>query len=251
VTGGGSGIGRGISIELARNGCRVLVLDLDESGAEETVRLVVDGGGTGVGHRVDTSDAGQVDEAVKRGAAELGPADVLVNNAGIIGRGLLEDIRLEEWARVFAVNVTGYLVCARAFGRSMLERGRGSVVHVSSICAVHPYAGAGAYSPSKGAVSMLSRQLAVEWAGRGVRSNAVGPGLVRTPMTETSYVDDASRQAREGLVPLGRIGTPQDIADAVVWFASDRSCYVTGQEILVDGGLDQSLLGHVSRVAPR
>jgi len=252
VTGAGSGIGRGIALELARLGCDVFIIDLNEAGAKETAELVrSETGARALAHAADTSDPEQVKLAAALMRSEMGAAGVLVNNAGIIGRGQLLDVPLDEWSRVFAVNVTGYLLCAREFGRDMLERGHGSIVHVSSICGTHPYAGAGAYSASKAAVSMMSRQLAVEWAGLGVRSNAVGPGLIRTPMTEASYVDDASREAREDLVPAGRVGTPQDIADAVAWFASDRSAYVTGQEILVDGGLHASLLGHVQRVAPR
>jgi glucose 1-dehydrogenase len=251
VTGAGSGIGRGIALELARHGCRIFVLDLDEAGAKETVeRIRSETDVAAVAHGTDTSDPGQVAAAADRLHSELGPADVLVNNAGIIGSGELTDVPLEQWSRVFAVNVTGYLLCAREFGRDMLAKGRGSVVHVASICGAHAYRGAGAYSSTKAAVSMLSRQLALEWAGRGVRSNAVGPGLIHTPMTETAYADDTSRTAREGVVPIGRIGTPQDIADAVAWFAGDRSSYVTGQEILVDGGLGGSVLSHIPRITP-
>jgi glucose 1-dehydrogenase len=250
VTGGGSGIGRGVALELADAGCRVFVIDLDETAAKETVALIsAQTGKEGFAHAADTSDPEQVAAAHRRLRAELGPADVLVNNAGIIGRGELADAPLDAWQRVFDVNVTGYLLCSRAFGADMLERGSGSVVHVTSICGLHPYTGAGAYSPSKAAVSMLSRQLAAEWAARGVRSNAVAPGLIRTPMTEASYAQENTRRAREGIVPIGRIGTPQDIAQAVLWFASERSSYVTGQQVLVDGGLEQTLLSQVQRTA--
>lgn len=246
VTGAGGGIGRGIALELARAGARVAVLDLNEDGARETTELISrESGEKALYHRCDTTDADQVAAAANGVRAEFGPAHVLVNNAGIIGSGSLLDTPIEQWRRVLDVNLTGYLLCAREFGTDMVERGAGSVVHISSICGVDPYPQAGAYSPSKAAVSMMSRQLAAEWAPHGVRSNAVGPGLIRTPLTEASYTNEKTKAAREELVPLGRIGTPEDIANAVVWLASPRASYVTGQQFLVDGGLDQALLGVV------
>ena len=244
VTGAGGGIGRGVALELARAGANVAVLDLDGDRAEETAALLAGEGSVQALHRrCDTTDAAQVGAAAAEVRDWLGPVDVLVNNAGIIGTGALMETEPADWQRVLDVNLTGYLLCAREFGADMIERGSGSIVHVSSICATNPAPGLGAYSPSKAAVSMFSRQLAAEWAARGVRSNAVAPGLIRTPLTEASYVDGRTRTAREQAVPLHRIGSPQDIADAVVWLASPRSSYVTGQEILVDGGLAQTLMG--------
>ncbi|MFE5703512.1 SDR family NAD(P)-dependent oxidoreductase [Rhodococcus koreensis] len=247
VTGAGGGIGRGIALELAREGATIMVIDLDESGAHETVAMIEQATGAKAMHfACDTADAKQIAAAAGVLRSEVGPADVLVNNAGIIGRGTLMDTSLDDWQRVIDVNLTGYLLCAREFGRDMLERRSGSVVNVSSICGVHPNPQAGAYSPSKAAVSMLSRQLAVEWARHGVRSNAVAPGLIWTPLSDASYSDPSIKKAREGLVPMGTIGMPADIANAAAWLASPRSGYVTGQEIVVDGGLDQALLGLLS-----
>ena len=132
-------------------------------------------------------------------------------------------------------------------GRPMLRRGSGSVVHVSSVAASHPQAASGAYSPSKAAVSMLSRQLAFEWGPYGVRSNVVAPGLIRTPLSEAFYQVPGVLEARSAVVPARRVGTPQDLADVVVWLVSDRAGYVTGQAIAVDGGFTQTLMSHVPR----
>ncbi|MFE5703535.1 SDR family NAD(P)-dependent oxidoreductase [Rhodococcus koreensis] len=172
----------------------------------------------------DTTDADQVSAAATALRAEFGPADVMVNNAGIVGSGgPLESISRESWQRVLDVNVTGHLLCTQEFGADMLERGSGSIVHVSSICGVNPLPNAGAYSPSKAAVSMLSRQLASEWATRGVR---------HTPLTADYYSNPSIRKPREQLVPAGRIGVPEDVADAFVWLTIPLSSYVTGQQIL-------------------
>ena len=150
----------------------------------------------------------------------------------------------------WTLNLTGYLICSREFGRAMIECRSGSIVHVTSICGIEPGGGAGAYSSSKAAASMLMRQLALELAPHGIRSNAVAPGLVRTPLSEPAYADAAKLAARERLVPLGRIGAARDIADAVLWLASERSSYITGQQILVDGGFGATVLAQLQNVAP-
>lgn len=246
VTGAGGGIGRSIALELARVGTRVLVLDLNEDGARETVDRIEKETGVAAMYRgCDTTDADQVAASAAAVREAFGSVDVLVNNAGVVGDGSLTDVPVREWQRVLDINLTGYLLCAREFGADMVEHGSGSIVHVSSICGLNPYPQAGAYSPSKAAVTMMSRQLATEWAATGVRSNAVAPGLIRTPLTEASYTDARTKAAREDIVPMGHIGLPQDIANAVLWFASARSGYVTGQQVVVDGGLDQALLGMV------
>lgn len=245
VTGSGGGIGRSVAVELARGGARILVMDLNAEGASGTAELITGLGGDAIYHVCDTADVEHVAAAGQALRDVFGPADVLVNNAGIVGKGSLLDTTLVDWQRILDVNLTGYLLCAREFGRDMVARNSGSVVHVSSICGVEPNPLAGAYSPSKAAVSMLSRQLALEWASCGVRSNAVAPGLIWTPLSDASYSDPSIKSSRENLVPMGNIGRPEDVADAVLWFASPRSGYVTGQEVVVDGGLSQALLGFI------
>ena len=169
------------------------------------------------------------------------PADILVNNAGILRPGALANLQLEEWNTLLNVNLTGYLLCAQAFRHQMIGRG-GAMVHIASIAATNPQPRSGAYSASKAAAAMLSRQLALEWGPDGIRSNVVSPGFIRTPMSEAFYQQPDVKERREKMLPSRRIGTPQDIADAVIFLASPRSAYVNGAEILVDGGLDQVMM---------
>lgn len=235
VTGAGGGIGRALAQGFAEAGARLVLLDRD---AEEGAQAIA-------GARAVACDVTDGD-AVARTARGI-EADVLVNNAAILRPGPLDSVSIAEWQQMLDVNLTGYLRCAQAFGRGMLERGHGALVHVASIAGTQPQPASGAYSASKAAILMLSRQLAQEWGPRGVRSNVVSPGLVRTPLSEAFYADEPTRLRREEMVPLRRIGQVRDIADAAVYLASDRAAYVTGQEILVDGGLSQTLMGLVPR----
>ncbi|MDT2004112.1 SDR family oxidoreductase [Rhodococcus opacus] len=247
VTGAGGGIGAAVASELARNGVRIAALDINEDGALTTAEHLKKAGTDAIGLRVDIADESSVREAAETVAARYGPADILINNAGVMRSGDLSELSLSDWQFVLDVNLTGYLLCARTFGEAMRESGRGSIVHVSSISAAHPQASSGAYSPSKAAVSMLSRTLAFEWGPFGVRSNVVAPGMTRTPLTESFYEQPGVLEARAAVVPLRRVGAPQDLADVCTWLASDRSAYVTGQEIAVDGGFTQTLMSHVPR----
>jgi glucose 1-dehydrogenase len=247
VTGAASGIGEGVALELARNGMRVAALDLDLAGAEATAAEAVSFGSDAFALRVDVSDVESVAGAADAVLARWGTVDVLVNNAGITGSGALADVAIEDWQRVLDVNLTGYLRCAQKFGAIMRRQAGGSVVHVSSIAGINPQARSGGYSPSKAAIAMLSRVLAIEWGPDGVRSNAVAPGMTLTPMGEELYRVPGVLEARSAAVPLGRIAAPQDIADACCWLASARSSHVTGQEIAVDGGFGQTLMNHVPR----
>jgi NAD(P)-dependent dehydrogenase (short-subunit alcohol dehydrogenase family) len=159
----------------------------------------------------------------------------------------LATVSLEDWNLLLSVNLTGYLLCAQAFGKAMIERGRGAIVHTASIAGSNAQAFSGAYSVSKAGVLMLSRQLAVEWGPHGVRSNVLSPGLVRTPMSEEFYLAPGVAERRAAAVPLGRVGTPEDMAQAVLFLASDRAGFINGQEIIVDGGFEHMLMSLVPR----
>ncbi|HYZ31922.1 MAG TPA: SDR family oxidoreductase, partial [Crenalkalicoccus sp.] len=223
VTGAAGGIGSATAAAFHAAGAAVALLDRDAAGAEaEAARL---GGERAIGLGCDTTDPASLAAAAEAVAARLGPAEVLVNNAGILRPGSLAELPLAEWNALLAVNLTGYLLAAQAFGRGMRERGSGALVHIASIAASNPQPRSGAYSPSKAAVAMLSRQLALEWGPEGVRSNVVSPGLVRTPMSESFYASPGVTERREAMVPRRRIGTPQDIADAVLFLASPRASY--------------------------
>lgn len=241
VTGGSGGIGRAMLAGFAALGARVVALDRHAGDARAAAEEC---GGTGIG--CDIADPQSVRDAATQLAA-MGGADVLVNNAGILRPGALDALDLGDWQAMLRVNLDGCLLAAQAFGAQMAAKGGGVIVHVASISASQPQPFSGAYSAGKAAVAMLSRQLAYEWGPRGIRSNVVSPGLVQTPLSEGFYADPRIRRARETLVPVGRIGTAQDMADAAIFLASDRAAYVSGQEIVVDGGLSQTIMGTVPR----
>ena len=247
VTGAGSGIGRGVALNLAASGGCVAVLDRDVAGAEATAAAIKAAGGQGLAVACDVADEAAVAAAAEQTLAALGPCDVLVNNAGVLRPGPLETLTLAEWNLVLGVNLSGYFICSQAWGRQMLAREQGAIVHIASIAAVQPTPYAGAYSVAKAGVTLLSRQLAIEWGGRGIRSNCVNPGLIHTGMTQTIYEQPELAARRAQTVPTGRIGQPDDIAEAVRFLASDRASYVNGEELTVDGGFSRMLLGLIPR----
>ena len=247
VTGAGGGIGRAVAVSLARAGARVAAIDRDERGLEVTRAELRELGCEPVIARCDTSSAESVAAASETIGKSLGSCSVLVNTAAVLRPGALENLSLAEWNAVLSVNLTGYFLCARIFGRQMRALGRGSLIHVASIAGSHAQGQSGAYSVSKAGVIMLSRQLASEWGPHGIRSNVVSPGMVITPMSQAFYDTPGVTARRAAVVPARRIGVPQDIADAILYLASDRSGYVNGDEITVDGGYANMLMNLVPR----
>ena len=247
VTGGGGGIGRAVALSLARAGAKVAAIDLDERGLEVTRTELHKISSDHAVARCDTSSPDSIVAASETIEKALGPCGVLINTAAVLRPGGLENLSLAEWNAVLSVNLTGYFLCAQAFSRQMRELGRGSLVHVSSISGSHAQGQSGAYSVSKAGVIMLSRQLASEWGPQGIRSNVVSPGMVVTPMSQSFYDTPGVTERRSAVVPLRRVGMPQDIADAILYLASDRSSYVNGDEITVDGGYANMLMNLVPR----
>lgn len=243
VTGAGGGIGQALVRAFAGEGARVVLLDRDE---DRTAPLAGEVGGGAFALSCDLSKAEEIAAAAAKVDA-AGGADVLVNNAGILRPGPLESVAESDWSAMLGVNLTGYLATAQAFGKGMIARGEGALVHVASIAGTQPQPASGAYSASKAAILMLSRQLAYEWGPKGIRSNTVSPGLVRTPLSEPFYRDEDVKARREAMVPLRRIAEPKDMADVALFLASPRASYVSGQDIVVDGGLSQALMGLVPR----
>jgi len=243
VTGGASGFGRATALRFAREGARVVVADLD---APRGAAVVEEVRGVGSDGRLVTGDVSQFDvasEAVAVAVDDLGGVDVLVNNAGIVQGDDRDtwDTTEETWDHVLEVNLRSVFVCSKAAIPVMLATGGGSIVNVASIAA-SVCVGGSAYAASKGAILSYTRHTARELARRGVRMNAVSPGFMRTPMTtgERDGLDEAAQEERvagfAAHLPMKRMGAMDDIADAVLFLASDDASYITGQEVIVDGG---------------
>ncbi|WP_028231241.1 SDR family NAD(P)-dependent oxidoreductase [Paraburkholderia mimosarum] len=247
ITGAGSGIGAGIARAFASAGAHVALVDRNLAGAEAVAAELREAGAVAQAFGCDVSDEASVGAAADEVRSALGSASVLVNNAGLLRAGSLETVSIADWNQAIAVNLTGYLLCARAFGRDMLAAGKGSIVHVASIAAFNPQTNSGSYSPSKAGVLLLSRQLAAEWGPRGVRSNCVLPGMIRTALSAKFYEEPGFEARRAAATASRRIGEPEDLAGPAMFLASDLAAYVNGSEVLVDGGLDCMLMDMVPR----
>jgi NAD(P)-dependent dehydrogenase (short-subunit alcohol dehydrogenase family) len=243
VTGGASGIGRSICLRLAEEGADVAVLDYNVDGAEETATLAAEHGVLARAVAVDVSDEASVERAFDEVRAWRGDADILVNCAGIIAIGTVEETSTEEWRRVFAVNLDGVFHTCRAAAPSMRARGSGKIINMSSWFGKAGKPNYGAYSASKAAVIGLTQSLAMELAAAGVNVNAVCPGTIfETGMRDIADKLSAEKnlstaKERAKAIPMGRVGKPEDISRVVAFLASDEADYMTGQSINVTGGL--------------
>jgi NAD(P)-dependent dehydrogenase (short-subunit alcohol dehydrogenase family) len=241
VTGGGSGIGRASCLRLAAEGARVLVTDRNAGAAAKVAEEIAAAGGTASAALLDVA-AAEVEWTLARLVDEhLGEVDALVNNAGVGAAGNILETTDDDWRRLFATNVDGVFRCTRALLRQMLERGRGSIVNVASVAGLVGLTNRYAYCATKGAVISMTRAMALDHAGTGVRVNCVCPGTIHTPWVE-SFADAASdpdefRRQMAARQPVGRMGTAPEVAAAVAYLCSDDSEFMTGSELVVDGGL--------------
>ncbi|HEU4946273.1 MAG TPA: SDR family oxidoreductase [Kribbella sp.] len=229
VTGGASGIGRATVARLAADGLRVAVLDLGNPTTGDA-KLAL---------RADVTDPADVEQAFTEILDLFGRIDVLVNNAGITGSAaatVCHQTPIEEWDRVQAVNVRGPFLCTRAVLPAMLAQGSGHVITVASVAGLIAFPGRCAYTTSKGAAVMFTKSLAVDYAGSGIRANAVCPGMVETPMTQWRLDQPELRAEVESRIPLGRVAQPDEIAEAIALLASERLAYLTGHALTLDGG---------------
>lgn len=248
VTGATGGIGRGICfalIEQARKDGTSLLISAAASQPGERLDRLVDelraAGAMAYGVAGDISDPAQCAAMVAQAQAQGGDLTALVCNAGASGPGRLADLPVAQWDRTFNLNTRSAWLMAQT-AREQLARTRGSITAVASMSGLTPQPGYGAYSAAKAALIMLCRQLAQEWAAEGIRVNTVCPGMIRTPLTEAVYQDETTLQQRQALVPLGRIGRAEDVGAAVAYLASAAASYVTGQNLVVDGGISDHML---------
>jgi len=243
VTGAGSGIGRAAAALFAREGAAVAIMDLSGSAGKETADEITGSGAPALAICADVSDPGQVDGAFAEVLREFGQLDVLYNNAGVNSAGSVLDATDDDWERAFAVNARGTFLCSRAAARPMTQAGRGSIINQGSVAAMVGVANFASYCASKGAVVALTRSMAVDLSPRGVRVNVICPGTVYTPLMKPMLTARGGGDLAKGLAmttakyPVGRLGTPEDIAAVALFLASDESAFVTGSVIAADGGM--------------
>ncbi len=243
VTGAGSGIGRAAATLFAREGAAVAVVDLVPAAASQTAEQIAADGGRALAVTADIADPAQVGSAFGQVGSEFGRVDVLYNNAGVNSSGSVIDATDEDWDRSFAVNAKGTFLCSRAAARSMVESGGGSIINQGSVAALVGIANFASYCAAKGAVVALTRSMSVDLAPRGVRVNAICPGTVYTPLMEPMLRARGGGDMAAGLAltvakyPIGRLGTPEEIAAVALFLASDDSSFLTGSVITADGGM--------------
>jgi 3-oxoacyl-[acyl-carrier protein] reductase len=235
VTGGARGIGKAIALRLAQQGANVAIVDLTDSGSHTAQDIQEATGVATTFFNADISKEAEAKAAVAAVEEALGPVDILINNAGITRDNLLLLMTESEWDAVMAVNLKGAFLMSKAVLRGMIKRRRGSIVSISSVVGRRGNAGQANYSAAKAGLLGFTKSLAREVASRNVRVNAVAPGYIETEMT--AALPDAARKALIDQIPLGRIGTPETVADAVVFLAGDTASFITGAVIAVDGGL--------------
>ena len=235
VTGAGRGIGQVIAAGLAKAGAEIVIIS--RSGAEETVRMITEDGGKAYDLRADVTKEDEVDAAVSEIIKRSGKIDILFNNAGICIHKSTLDATIEEWKSVIDINLTGEYIMARAVGRTMIEKGiKGSIVNMASMSGtiVNIPQWQASYNASKAGVIHLTKALAAEWIGYGIRVNSLSPGYIATPMSED--VPQELKDAWEPLMPMHRMGKPEELIPAVLYLVSPAAGYTTGTDVIVDGG---------------
>jgi NAD(P)-dependent dehydrogenase (short-subunit alcohol dehydrogenase family) len=244
VTGAGAGIGRATAALFARNGAKVVVTDLKEAEGRETVDKIVSDGGDALFLAHDVASEQQWQQVLSATKDRFGGVDVLVNNAGIYFIAPLAEITLEQWNRLFSINVTGVFLGAKHVVPYLVERGGGSIINLSSVAGLLGAAGHACYGASKGAVRILTKDLAAELGAQNIRVNSIHPTYVKTAMADYGAavagktLDEMGRE----MSVLGRLAEPEDVANVIVFLAADESRYLTGGEFVIDGGGGASIL---------
>jgi NAD(P)-dependent dehydrogenase (short-subunit alcohol dehydrogenase family) len=225
-----------LALALAEAGCDVSILEIDMKNAESIVKDIHQLGRKGIAFRADVTRKEQVDKAFADTVKELGRLDICVNNAGISIQKPAEEMPEEDWDSIVDINLKGVFLCCQAAARIMIPQQQGSIINIASMSgiAVNVPQRQAAYNASKAGVAMLSRSLAVEWAQYGIRVNSISPGYIKTEMTMSSMT--RLFPTWESLTPMGRLGEPEELRGAVLYLASDASSYMTGHNLVVDGG---------------
>ncbi|MBS0521244.1 MAG: SDR family oxidoreductase [Proteobacteria bacterium] len=250
ITGASRGIGRATALKLAGDGAQAFTLCdiayLDE--LEDLARSLRTAGCVVRTLKADMARPAAPAQVIAAGVKAMGGIDAIVGNAGITAPAKLAELDLATWNRIFDIDLRANWLLAKA-AYPHLRRSKGAIVMLASMAGVMPQLPTGAYSPAKAALIMLTQMLAMEWAPDGIRANSVCPGFVHTSMTDAVYRQRKLARGRAKLVPLGRVATPSDIADAISFLLSPGASYITGQALLVDGGLTRSILNHVPGIA--
>lgn len=238
VTGASSGIGWSTAVRLGQEGAEVVVnYRSDEEGARRAVQEILKAGGRAAPVQADVSSEEDSKRIVQSTVEEFGRIDILVNNAGIEAEHPFLEMSLEDWDKVISVNLTGVFLTSREAMKVMVENGGGVVVNMSSVHQRIPWPGFAHYAASKGGLKMLTETMALEFAKRKIRVNAVAPGAIATPINQDKLNDPAQRAVVERLIPWGRWGDPEEVAACVAFLASDEASYVTGATLYADGGM--------------
>lgn len=238
VTGGASGIGRATALAFAREGAKLVVADMNVEGGQQTVHMITEQGGEAIWVQTDVTQPTAVKALISKTVETYGRLDCAHNNAGISGGGhaLTAEYSEERWHQVIAVNLTGVWLCMKYEIPQILSQGSGAIVNTASVAGLIGGRGLAAYVASKHGVVGLTKTAALEYAQQGIRVNCVCPGVIHTPMTARGLSDPERRARIIATEPIGRVGTPEEVAEAVVWLCSDAASFVTGHTMTVDGG---------------
>jgi NAD(P)-dependent dehydrogenase (short-subunit alcohol dehydrogenase family) len=241
VTGGASGIGRATALTFAREGAKLVIADMNVDGGQQTVHMITENGGDATFVQVDVTSATEVEAMISKAVETYGRLDCSFNNAGTEGTTMVStvDYKEDDWNRVLSINLTGVWLCMKYEITQMLKQGGGAIVNTASVAGLVGSRGAGsAYAASKHGVVGLTKTAALEYATQGIRVNCVCPGVIRTPMMARMLNRNPElEQQYIASEPIGRLGMPEEIAEAVVWLCSDAASFVTGHTMTVDGGM--------------
>jgi NAD(P)-dependent dehydrogenase (short-subunit alcohol dehydrogenase family) len=240
ITGGAAGLGADVARTLSEAGYRIGIFDLGAERVAEAASQLENA----VGIEADVTSPDQVAAAFDA-FGEV--PDLLVNNAGIVRFGAMEEQSVQDYIDVVNVNLLGSCFCARAIAPAMMNRGSGHIINFTSINGVHPAPGVGLYGPTKAAMANMTQAMAIEWGPRGIRVNAIAPGMIDAGMSKPIFENPKVRATRGGGVPLRSLGEAADIAEAVLFLDSDGAKYISGHELVVDGGVSISVMAHLPR----